>query len=88
MAERILFADAGTTFTKVSLLERNGSTWRVRERAWAPTTVDSPYSDVMIGLRRAIAKLERLTGIRLLSHDRLIPGTHRDQGKPTQTLGP
>lgn len=80
MAERILFADAGTTFTKASLLERNGSTWRVRERAWAPTTVDSPYSDVMIGLRRAIAKLERLTGIRLLSHDRLIPGTHRDQG--------
>ena len=62
MAERILFADAGTTFTKVSLLERNGSTWRVRERAWAPTTVDSPYSDVMIGLRRAIAKLRAPDG--------------------------
>ena len=80
MAERILFADTGATFTKVSLLERNGSTWRVRERAWAPTTVDSPYSDVMIGLRRAIAKLEAWTGIRILSQNHPISGTGENQG--------
>jgi uncharacterized protein (TIGR01319 family) len=80
VAERILFADTGATFTKVSLLERNGSTWRVRERAWAPTTVDSPYSDVMIGLRRAIAKLEAWTGIRILSQNHPISGTGENQG--------
>lgn len=80
VAERILFADAGTTFTKVSFLERDGGTWHLRERAWAPTTVDSPYSDVMVGLRRAIAKLEAYTGIKLLSKKHLISGIGEYQG--------
>jgi len=80
VAEHILFADAGTTFTKVSLLERKGNTWRVRERAWAPTTVDSPYSDVMIGLRRAITKLETWAGVKLLSQNHLISETGKHQG--------
>ncbi len=80
MAERMLFADAGTTFTKACLLERDRNMWRVRERAAAPTTVDSPNFDVMIGLRRAIAKLESWTGIRLLSEKHLISTIGEDEG--------
>jgi uncharacterized protein (TIGR01319 family) len=72
MLERILIADVGTSFTKVSLLEHKAGKWLIRETAAAPTTVDSSKSDVMIGLQRAICKLESWTGLKLLSEKHLI----------------
>ncbi len=79
MPERILIADVGTTFTKVSLLERNTSKWHILDRATAPTTVDAPELDVMSGLRSAIQKLESWTGIKLLS-GRYIVSPSGDSG--------
>ena len=72
MAKRILFADVGTTFTRVCLLERTGDTWQIREKATAPTTVDSPELDVMIGLRSAIEKLESWSEVKILEQNHLI----------------
>jgi uncharacterized protein (TIGR01319 family) len=72
MPERILIADVGTTFTKVSLLERNAGKWHILDRATAPTTVDVPELDVMSGLRSAIQKLQSWTGVKLLAGRHLV----------------
>lgn len=80
VARRILFADIGTTFTKVCLLERTGDTWRIRKEATSPTTVDSPDLDVMIGVRSAIGKLESWSGIKILSQNQLVSPSSDSSG--------
>ncbi len=65
----ILATDVGSTTTKAVLVERRDGRHRLVTQAVAPTTVESPLEDVMIGVRTALTRLERVTGRRLLDAD-------------------
>ncbi len=72
MLKRILAADIGSTTTKTVLFEKQEESWRLVAKTLAPTTVEAPNLDVMIGLREALSRLEQRTGIELLSGSRLL----------------
>lgn len=57
-----LVADVGTFSTRVSLLERVEGEFRLAGAARVPSTIAPPVSDVMLGVSRALAELERATG--------------------------
>jgi len=69
---RILAADVGSTTTKTVLFEKKAEGWVLLGKMIAPTTVEAPDLDVMIGLRNALAKLEARTGVKLMEGARLI----------------
>jgi uncharacterized protein (TIGR01319 family) len=68
----VLAVDVGSTTTKATLLEAHGSGYRGAARADAPTTVEKPELDVMIGVRNAIIRLERASGRTLLGDGRPV----------------
>jgi len=71
----ILAVDVGSTTTKAVLIERRGDEYRLAGRGEAPTTVEAPHEDVMLGVRNALHRLEEEAGRRLLGEDGLIvPG--------------
>lgn len=57
----ILLTDVGSTTTKAVLLGRPepGGRYRMLARADAATTVEAPYEDVIVGVRRAVAEVAR-----------------------------
>ncbi len=57
-----LVADVGSFSTRVSLLERVEGDFRLAGAAHVPSTIDPPISDAMLGVSRALAELERITG--------------------------
>lgn len=72
MAKRILAADVGSTTTKTVLFEKADGGWTLVGKTIAPTTVEAPDLDVMVGLRNSLSKLEARTGVKLLEGVRLI----------------
>jgi len=58
--------DCGSTTTKAVLVARRGGRWRLAGRAEAPTTVEAPVADVMVGVRSALAMLAESAGHRIL----------------------
>jgi len=68
----ILATDCGSTTTKAILIERRGEEYRLIVRGEAPTTVESPFDDVTIGVINAITEVEELTGRRLLEGGGII----------------
>lgn len=78
--KRILAADVGSTTTKAVLFEKGPGGWRLAGKMVAPTTVEAPDLDVMIGLRNALAKLERRTGVQLLDGARLMVPSRGEDG--------
>lgn len=83
MIERILAADVGSTTTKTVLFERRPLGWALTGKTIAPTTVEAPDLDVMIGLRNALSKLETRTGVKLMEGARLISPARGDRGIDT-----
>jgi len=61
--------DCGSTTTKAVLLVRRDGRHRLAGRAEAPTTVEAPVADVMVGVRTALRLLEEQTGHRMLQED-------------------
>lgn len=68
--QRFLAVDCGSTTTKATLFRQlpDGSLTIVA-RAEVPTTVEAPVEDVTIGVRAAVADLERQVGWRLQDDD-------------------
>ncbi len=63
----ILATDCGSTTTKAILIERQtNGTYRLVCRGEAPTTVESPFDDVTVGVTSAAREVEELCGRRLL----------------------
>jgi len=58
--ESIIAADIGSTFTHVCLLDTVEGVSRFVARAQVPTTLGEPERDLMIGLRRAVERLEHI----------------------------
>lgn len=62
----ILAVDCGSTTTKAVLITRQRGRYALAGWANAPTTVEAPYDDVILGLRQAVRLLESETGRALL----------------------
>jgi uncharacterized protein (TIGR01319 family) len=62
----ILATDCGSTTTKAILIERKGNDYRLIVRGEAPTTVETPFEDVTMGVLNAVGEVEELTGRKLL----------------------
>jgi uncharacterized protein (TIGR01319 family) len=71
-AEVILATDCGSTTTKAILIEKRGEEYRLVTRGEAPTTVESPFEDVTVGVLNAIAEVEELSGRKLLDNGLII----------------
>lgn len=75
----ILATDVGSTTTKAVLIEPRDGEYRLAARGEAPTTVEAPHEDVMVGVREAIRQVEAETGRVFLDGGRLI--TPRQDGR-------
>jgi hypothetical protein len=65
----ILVTDVGSTTTKARFFHRTDDGWRFLVAGEAPTTVETPYEDVSLGVKNAVREVEELTGHRILSED-------------------
>ena len=65
----ILVTDVGSTTTKARFFHKDGGEWRFLVAGEAPTTVETPYEDVTMGVQNAVREIEELTGHRILAPD-------------------
>jgi len=63
----ILATDCGSTTTKAILIEKQSNEYRLIVRGEAPTTVESPFDDVTVGVLNAVREVEELSGRKILS---------------------
>lgn len=54
-----LIVDVGSTTTKAILIEGGADGYQVTERGEAPTTVEKPDEDVMVGVQNSISQISR-----------------------------
>ncbi len=80
-ANSILVADCGSTMTKVVLIEMVEGTYRFVARAEAPSTADTPWDDVSLGVVRAIRAMERTIGRPLLDKEGQLITPERGDGR-------
>lgn len=64
--DSILAADIGSIWTHVILIDRVNGEYRFVASGDAPTTIEAPHGDLMVGLRAAIREVEHSTGRHLL----------------------
>jgi len=64
--ESILATDVGSTTTKAILIEKRGDEYRLITRGEMPTTVEAPWENVMIGVRKSIKRVEELIDRQIL----------------------
>ena len=68
--EYILVTDVGSTTTKARFFKRTENReWRFVVAGEAPTTVEAPYENVIMGVQNAIREVEELTGLKFLSEE-------------------
>ncbi|KPL00317.1 MAG: methylaspartate mutase [candidate division Zixibacteria bacterium SM23_73_2] len=77
----ILATDCGSTTTKAILIEKKGEDYRLIVRGEAPTTVESPFEDVTMGVLNAVAEVEELSGRKILDEKgKIISPSNGDVG--------
>lgn len=62
----ILATDCGSTTTKAILILKEEGHYRLKVRGEAPTTVESPFDDVTIGVQNAVNEVEELSGRKII----------------------
>ena len=67
----VLASDIGSTTTKVVVFELKGGSFTAVDAVQEPTTVEPPFSDVTVGLFRAVRRLAESTGLDLMDGDSL-----------------
>jgi len=70
--QSVIATDCGSTTTKAILIEKVEGHYRLIARGEAPTTVEAPFEDVMVGVRNAIQELEELTKGKFLEGGKII----------------
>jgi len=68
----VLALDVGSTTTKAIVLEPRDGEFRLVARGEAPTTVERPLEDVMVGVRQAVERAEASLGRPLLLGAELV----------------
>jgi len=76
--EYILVTDVGSTTTKARLFQKVKGDWRYVLSGEAPTTVEAPYENVIMGVQNAIREIEELTGLKILSEEGRIIKPHSE----------
>jgi len=77
----ILATDCGSTTTKAILIEKKGDEYRLIVRGEAPTTVETPFEDVTMGVLNAVAEVEELSGRKVLDEKgKIISPSNGDMG--------
>jgi hypothetical protein len=76
----ILFADVGAVATKVGMIDLVAGHYRLIGATRTPSTVGTPYRDVMVGVRQGIMQLQALTGRRLLDGQNALIKPARSDG--------
>ncbi|MHB0885005.1 MAG: glutamate mutase L [Bacillota bacterium] len=76
----ILATDVGSTTTKVVLIEPKDGEYRLAARGEAPTTVEAPHEDVMVGVLEAIRQVEAETGRVFLDGGQLVTPQQDSRG--------
>jgi uncharacterized protein (TIGR01319 family) len=76
----ILATDVGSTTTKAILIEKVGDEYRLVRRGEMPTTVEKPWENVMVGVRKSIRRVQELIQRPLLEDDQLIRPKQGDRG--------
>jgi len=72
----IVAVDVGSTTTKAILIEETETGYRLKARGSAPTTVEAPQEDVMIGVTSALEELAKTAGRPFMDGtDFIVPGT-------------
>ncbi len=66
MDKTMLITDIGSTTTKAILIACENGVWQLKGLANAPTTVEKPQEDVMVGVLNAVRRLQTETGVSLL----------------------
>ena len=79
MNNSILITDIGSTTTKAILLTNADGKWELKGLANAPTTVEKPDEDVMIGVLNAVKTLQSQTEIKLMA---IEPQTQQQRVNP------
>ncbi|MEM6530745.1 MAG: glutamate mutase L, partial [Chloroflexota bacterium] len=69
MSRSILAADFGSVFTRLLLMDVVGGGYRIVAKAEVPSTGGFPAGDVTLGLRRAAARISKVTGRTLLDNN-------------------
>ena len=67
--EYILVTDVGSTTTKARLFQKRDEKWRFLVAGEAPTTVETPYEDVTMGVQNAVREVEELIDHKILAQD-------------------
>ena len=77
-----LLADCGSTTTTVALFDLVEENYRLIARAVSPTTIKSPWHDILIGVQDAIRQLSEISGRPLLSEqgDLITPAQKNGSG--------
>ena len=65
----VLASDIGSTTTKAVVFDLSDGAFTAVGAVQEPTTVEPPFSDVMVGLFRAVRRLENETGLILIKGD-------------------
>lgn len=74
----VLATDCGSTTSKARFFKKIGDKWRFIASGEAPTTVETPYEDVTLGVLNAVREVEELTGHKLLSNNRILTSSRHD----------
>lgn len=80
MLQAILAADVGSTTTKAILIEQRNGRYEITARGEAPTTVEAPHQDVMVGVVNAIDRVQTAGSRRLLDGSMVLVRPASDQG--------
>lgn len=78
--ESMLVADCGSTTTTVCLIDIVGNEFRLLATGQTPTTVEVPWSRLLIGVREAIRQIEKSAGRMLLDRQEQLITPERDDG--------
>lgn len=78
----ILATDCGSTTTKAILIQKDEKAGRYRliVRGEAPTTVESPFEDVTIGVLNSVKEVEELKNRKILEGSKIIKDGGDDNG--------
>ncbi|NLY53295.1 MAG: methylaspartate mutase [Firmicutes bacterium] len=76
----ILATDVGSTTTKAILIEKKEDGYHLVQRGEMPTTVEKPWENVMVGVRKAIRRVQELEQRPFLEGDDLIRPKQGNRG--------
>ena len=92
--ESILAIEVGAAVTRAALFDVVEGQYRFVAAGQAPTTAESPFKDIGIGVREAISNLQHVTGSKILNSDRNLiapsqaDGSGVDAVVATVSVGP